>query len=327
MENQEEIKINMIGIRKYEHLTDLQKQYNNYNFSNPDKRQKTLSEIELQQIKSYENKFKAPQIDEEEKKKYMRIVREGEKPEFETIQGLIPNYKNLSYGFLQAFETLHAKKFELTKDSILNIRSVVQYFANDQAFFESERLIKQIDDRELIPSFQKGILLVGDFGNGKSSIMQTFEHLINHNYKIAVENRWNNVNEWARLRFKFKSCRAIASEYEFQSKEDSKQAFLNKYSKSDYCYDDITKEQIASNYGLKNVVQVILENRYDDIFIKIKEDRKVNRTHGTLNYHKDYPGNLKIAIQSLGLKYEPHMYDRALQIFNIIEFQGKSFRK
>ena len=116
MENQEEIKVNMIGIRKYEHLTDLQKQYNNYNFSNPDKEKKTLSEIELQQIKSYENKFKAPQIDEEEKKKYMRIVREGEKPEFETIQGLIPNYKNLSYGFLQAFETLNAKKFELTTD-------------------------------------------------------------------------------------------------------------------------------------------------------------------------------------------------------------------
>ena len=68
MENQE-IKVEMIGIRKYEHLTDLQKQYNNYNFSNPDKEQKKLSETELKQIESYDNKFKVPQIDEEERKK------------------------------------------------------------------------------------------------------------------------------------------------------------------------------------------------------------------------------------------------------------------
>lgn len=323
MEN--EIKI--IGVRKYDSLIDKQRECNNYNFSNPDKEQKSLSEIELQQIAQYELKFAKPEVNEEERKKYMKMVREGAKPEIELVPGLVPNVKNLYHGFIQAFESLNARKYELTEDSILNIKAVVKYFAEDQSFFDCERLIKQIDDRELIPSFQKGILIVGDFGNGKSSIMQTFEHLINHNYKIALDQKWDNVNQWKRLRFKFRSCRGIASEYEFLSKEDSKQTFLNKYSVFDYCFDDITKEQIASNYGLKNVVQVILENRYDDIFVKLKEEKRVNRTHGTLNYHKDYPGNLKIAIQSLGLKYEAHMYDRALQIFNIIEFKGKSFRK
>lgn len=326
MENENQ-KIEIIGLRKYDYLIEKQKGYNNYNFSNSEQEQKFLSEIELQQIEQYEQKFAKPEIDEEAKKKYMRTVRDGEKREVETISGLIPNYKNLSHGFLQAFELLNAKKYELNPDSILNIKAVVQYFANDEAFFQSERLIKQIDDRELVPSFKKGILIVGDFGNGKSSIMQTFEYLIDHNYKIALDQKWDTVNQWKRLRFKFRSCRTIASEYEYLSKEDSKQVFLNKYSVFDYCFDDITKEQIASNYGLKNVIQVILENRYDDIFVKIKEEKKVNRTHGTINYHKEYPGNLKIAIQALGVKYEPHMYDRALQIFNIIEFKGKSFRK
>lgn len=324
MENQE---INLIGMRKYDSLIDKRREFNNYNFSNPDKEQKSLSEIELKQIEKYEQKFAKPEINIEENKKYMRMVREGEKPEIETIQGLIPNYKNLSHGFLQAFEVLNAKKYELNEDSILNIKAVVQYFANDEAFFQSKRLIKQIDDRELTPSFQKGILIVGDFGNGKSSIMQTFEHLIDHNYNIALDQKWHNVNQWKRLRFKFRSCRNIASEYSNLSKEDSKQEFFKKYSVFDYCFDDITKEQIASNYGLKNVIQIVLENRYDDIFDKIKEEKKVNRTHGTINYHKEYPGNLKIAIQALGVKYEPHMYDRALQMFNIIEFKGKSFRR
>lgn len=327
MENNENIEINFIGIRKYEYLIETQRQYNNYNISNPDKPQKQLSEIELKQIQQFESSKPQSKINKEEESKYMEFVRDGKKREFETIQGLIPDVKNLYHGFIQAFEVLNAKKYELNDDSILNIKAVVKYFANDESFFECERLIKQIDDRELIPSFKKGILIVGDFGNGKSSIMQTFEYLINHNYKIALDKKWHNVNEWKYLRFKFRSCRSIASEYEFLSKEDSKQNFLNKYSVFDYCFDDITKEQIASNYGLKNVVQVILENRYDDIFEKIKQEKRVNRTHGTLNYHKDYPGNLKIAIQSLGLKYEPHMYDRALQIFNIIEFKGKSFRK
>lgn len=322
-----EVEINFIGMRKYDYLIDKQRQYNNHNFSNPNEPKKVLSEIELKQIQQYEEKFAKPEIDEESKKKYMRMVREGEKQEVETIKGLIPDVKNLYHGFMQAFEMLNAKKYELNDDSILNIKAVVQYFANDEAFFNCERLIKQIDDRELIPSFKKGLLIVGDFGNGKSSIMQTFEYLIDHNYKIALDKKWHNVNQWKRLRFKFRSCRSIASEYEYLSKEDSKQEFLRKYSVFDYCFDDITKEQIASNYGLKNVIQIVLENRYDDIFVKIKEEKKVNRTHGTINYHKEYPGNLKIAIQALGVKYEPHMYDRALQIFNIIEFKGKSFRR
>jgi len=269
-------------------------------------------------------------MDEDSKKnqaEYMKIVREGKKRPFETIPGIKPNVSNLYHGFLQAFKVLNNKDFELTEDSILNIKAVVKYFAYDKTFFECERLIKNISDRQLTPSFQKGLLLVGDYGNGKSSIMQAFEYLIDHNYKISLEKKWDNLPEWKNLRFKFRTCRNIASEYEFLKKDDSKQDFITKYSIFDYCFDDITKEQIASNYGLKNVIQIILENRYDDIFEKIKQEKRINRTFGTLNYHKEYPGNLKIAIQNLGVKYEAHMYDRALELFNIIEFKGKSFRK
>lgn len=327
MEENKNIEVNLIGIRKYEYLIEKQRNCNNYNFLNPDKEQQSLTAEELKQIEVYEQKKPQTELNKEEQAKYMEYVRDGKKREFETIEGLIPNVKNLYHGFIQAFEVLNGIKFELTEDSVLNIEAVVKYFAADESFFDCKRLIKKIDDRELNPSFKKGILIVGDFGNGKSSIMQTFEYMINHNYKIALEKKWHNVNQWKLLRFKFRSCRGISSEYEFLSKDDSKQGFLNKYSVFDYCFDDITKEQIASNYGLKNVIQIILENRYDDIFIRIKEEKRINRTHGTINYHKEHPGNLKIAIQSLGLKYEPHMYDRALQMFNIIEFKGKSFRK
>jgi hypothetical protein len=317
-----------IGIRKYNALKDKIKDFNNFNFLNPNLEPKKLTDLEQKQIEVYESdKLILDETAKVNQKEYLKYVREGKKRTFETIDGIIPDTSNLYHGFIKAFEVLNGKKFELTEDSILNIKAVVKYFANDPTFFECERLIKEIGDRKLVPSFKKGILIVGDFGNGKSTIMQTFEHLIEHNHKIAFDKKWHNYQDWKDLRFKVKACRSVASEYEYLKKDDSKKDFLDKYSTFNYCFDDITKEQIASNYGLKNVIQIILENRYDDIFIRIKEDKRINRTHGTLNYNKDYPGNLKIAIQSLGLKYEPHMYDRALELFNIIEFKGKSFRK
>jgi len=317
-----------IGIKKYNFLKEKQIGFNNYNFINPNKEPKTLSELELAQIKKYESdKIILDEAAKTNQAEYLKIVREGKKRPIEFIQGIKPDVSNLYRGFIQAFRVVNHKDYELTQDSILNIKAVIKYFANDSTFFDCERLIKKIGDRELSPNFQKGILIVGDYGNGKSTIMQTMEHLINHNYKIAIENKWDNIRDWEVLRFKVRTCRGIASEYEALNKEDNKQDFLNKYSQFNFCFDDITKEQIASNYGLKNVIQIILENRYDDIFLKIKQEKRINKTHGTLNYHKDYPGDLKIAIQSLGLKYEPHMYDRVLELFNIIEFKGKSFRK
>lgn len=317
-----------IGIHKYNHLKSLESNFNNYNFLNPNKEQKSLSELQKKQIEIYEaSKIILDEIKIEKRAEYLKGVRDGYKKPVDRIKGIEPNVTNLYHGFVEAFQFLNQKKYDLTQDSILNIKAIVKYFAHDSGFFECERLITEIDDRKLTPSFKKGILLVGDFGNGKSTIMQTFEHLIEHNYKIALEKKWDNLNQWKNLRFKFKSCRVIASEYEALRKDDSKQDFLDKYSRFNYCFDDITKEQIASNYGLKNVIQIILENRYDDIFKKIKAEKRINKTHGTLNYHKDFPGNLKLAIQSLGVKYEPHMYDRALELFNIIEFKGKSFRK
>lgn len=320
--------LDVIGIKKYNYLIELQSSYNNFNVLNPKSEQKHLSDLEKNQIERYKSdKIILDDAAKIRKAEYLKEIREGVIKPVETIVGIEPNVSNLYHGFIDAFYLLNNKKYELTQDSILNIKAIVKYFANDPDFFNCERLIKEIADRKLTPSFKKGILIVGDFGNGKSTIMQTFEYLIEHNYKIALEAKWSNLNKWKNLRFKVKACRNIASEYEFLKKEDSKQEFLNKYTRFNYCFDDITKEQIASNYGLKNVIQIILENRYDDIFEKIREIKRINKTHGTLNYHKDYPGNLKLAIQSLGVKYEPHMYDRVLELFNIIEFKGKSFRK
>jgi DNA replication protein DnaC len=317
----------IIGIHKYNHLKELERRNNNYNFINPDLEPKTLTDLQKKQIEFYETSkaFNSEEI-KQKRAEHVKNVLEGKKTPIETVKGSKIDVKNLYHGFIIAFKLLNNKNFELTKDSILNIEAVVKYFAKDPSFFECERLIKEVGDRKLVPSFLKGILIVGDFGNGKSTILQTFEYLINHNYKLALEQKWDNFKDWNNLRFKVAACRNIASEYEFLKKDDSKQEFLSKYSRFNYCFDDITKEQIASNYGLKNVIQIILENRYDDIFEKTKENKKINKTHGTLNYHKEHPGNLKIALQSLGVKYQPHIYDRALEMFNIIEFKGKSFR-
>jgi energy-coupling factor transporter ATP-binding protein EcfA2 len=321
-----------IGYNKYMHLLDLKIICDNFNKENPHLPQRCLTELEQTQIETYESKGKL-KLSEEQKaknKEYLDKVRgvyKEQKSIVNTTKGIDLNAKNLYWGFLKAFEVLNNKKYELTEDGILNLKTVIWYFAKDIKFFTAERLVNSVGDRLLSPNFSKGLLIVGDYGNGKTTLMNTFEYLIEHNYKIAISERWDNINQWKRIRFKIKACRDIASEYEYLKKDDSKQDFIEKYGRFNYCFDDITKEQIASNFGLKNVVQVVLENRYDDIFKKINNKKLPNKTHGTINYHKEYPNNLKIAIQSIGVKYEAHIYDRVLEMFNIIEFKGKSFRK
>jgi len=124
-----------IGIKKYNFLKDKQIAFNNYNFLNPNKEPKTLSDLEIQQIKDYESdKIIRDEDLKKNEAEYMKIVREGKKRVFETIPGIKPNVSNLYYGFLQAFSALNNKDFELNEDSILNIKAVVKFFAYDKTF-------------------------------------------------------------------------------------------------------------------------------------------------------------------------------------------------
>jgi DNA replication protein DnaC len=306
----------IIGRNKYAELIQKQSDYNNHNMTYPDAEPKKLSAKEMLQIMQYEieqniNKKQS----EENTKKYSQQLHEPKS--VETIEGIQINKTNLYHGFKQAFKTVSGKDFEENDDTLKNLEPVLKYFAQDETFFNCERLHTIIDGVELNPSFRKGLLIIGNYGNGKSTIMKTFELLFNHNAKIAVDKKWDNAKDWISLRFKIANCHDIVTEFEACKKPEEKENFYKKYSTFRYSFDDIKKEKLASNYGLTNVMQAIFEKRYDG--------KKL--TFGTCNYPENEPNNLSKAIEEFGTKYGGHIYDRVFEQYNIIEFQGKSFRK
>ena len=309
-----------IGIRKYNSLIEKRNQFDEWNELNPDAEPKELSDVEKAQIIQYETDKSI--LDKEKQSKhteYLKSVRSDAKKTIETIKGIELNKSTLYHGFLQAFKTLTGNEFEKTPDTLENLEVIVKYFAQDDDFKNCQRLVTSIPGFSipLEPSFKKGLLIIGNYGNGKSTILKCFELIINHNYKIAVEKYWDNVLDWKNARFKIANCHDLVSEFEGFSTPEEKKLFYQKYSSFRYSFDDLKKENLASNYGITNVIKTVLEKRYDG---KAK-------TFGTCNYPENELNDLNKALFEFSSKYGGHVYDRVFEMFNIIEFKGKSFRK
>lgn len=137
-------------------------------------------------------------------------------------------------------------------------------------------------------SFDKGILLIGSFGVGKSLIMRSFIKLVSLTTQKLIE--------------------------EFHSKDIALKitedpSFIEKWSRKPIYIDDIGKEsKTLKNYG-SDIYPItdLFSARYDSGAI----------TFGTAN-HK---------LESLGEMYGGSISDRLRSMFNIIVLTGKSKRK
>lgn len=325
----------VIGVNKYSHLIDKRSQFNNWNALNPDAIPKQLTELENNQILQYETDKLISNKEKQAKSiEYLHSVRSTDKKTIETIVGIEFNKSTLYHGFMQAFKTLTGKEFEKTPDTLANLEVVLKYFAKDESFKSCSRLITHIDgfSMPLNPSFSKGLLIVGNYGNGKSTILKVFELLFEHNYKIAKEKFWHNIADWEQARFKTANCHDLVTEFESLQNQEAKYNFYKKYTNFRWSFDDLKKEKIASNYGLTNVIQTIFEKRYDNAsnFFKVQKNRVLNKpipkTFGSCNYDDLHPDNLEKALFEFSVKYGGHIYDRVFELSNIVEFKGKSFR-
>jgi len=317
-----------IGVRKYNILKQKQIDCNNFNIINPDQPSRRLSESEQNQILEYESRVHQNQ-DEILKNKieHWENVYSDKKKSVEFKEGILPNKKNIYKIFLASYKFLNGTEFSLTEESIKNIEPIIKYFSYDKTFFDCDNSIKVVGNKKLIPSFNKGLLIIGNVGNGKTSVMKALQFMIDFYFDKAMSEAWDTSGDWNRLRFKFRTTEALVTEYEFLKSGQEKEIFFSKYSKGNLFLDDLKREKEASNFGKTNVVKSILEKRYN--IQKKYSDEKVNavRTFGTMNFHDDYPNNIDFAIQEAGLRYGAHIYDRMFEMFNVIEFKGKSFRK
>ena len=267
-----------------------------------------LTDIEKKQIELYEEKgISKPLTDEKAKlveEYYKRVSEPKPKNEYEF------NAKELLDLFLTQYSEYIKKNSNneliVNNESRSNILPLVYYFTKDDRFFKCENIVQSFNYDGSIktsePSFDKGLLIVGGYGNGKTSIMNVFHRLFS---------RFDN------LKFRSHNANDIVEMYELCDNADSKYSFWHRLNKDIIYFDDIKTERIASNYGKLNLFKDIIEKR---------EIRNL-KTFITCNYRESKHGDINDAILEFGELYGSRVFDRVFKMFNIIEFKGKSFRK
>ena len=311
------LKPDVVGWNKYASLLQKRETYDRFNILNPTAKPKTLTDSEIAEIEQYEAVMlrKETQI-AESNNEYFKTVREKKK-HTQYAPGTPIDKETMWRSFLAAFRIETGKDFVKTEDNIRNLECIIKYLTRDESFFDCAHLVKNIGGVDLQPDFSKGLLLVGRYGNGKSTMMKCFSMILNHNAKYAAENNWDNTKLWMNRRYAMAYCHNLVVVFDGLKKNHEKTEFFKKYGNFRYCFDDLGKEDVGSNYGKKDIMRVIFEHRYDNKAL----------THATLNYPDDAPGDIKAALDQLGNRYGGHINDRAYQMFNIIDFKGKSFRK
>ncbi len=200
--------------------------------------------------------------------------------------------------FLCCFNEIHSKPFQYTKEYMhTNYAAVFKYFLNDKSFFNCPNLYKH----KLAPNFNKGLMIVGKVGLGKTHIMQVFEKLF-HKYKPNS--------------FKIIETYSVVEEYESLKTPKCKQDFYKRYSQGTLLFDDLNSERIANNFGKVNVMKEIIFRRHNNGC----------KTHFTMN---PFPGLEESPLQNLlQLQdfYDARIADRLFEMCNYITIRGKSKR-
>lgn len=252
-----------------------------------------LTEEDKRAMEEYQNRNNMSRTDEQvefskaySKKVFDLSMQEGVKVE----RDILWNYFN------QFYKMQNGRDYDVSDGRLQNVLTVILYFCQDQEFFECQNLSKITE-----PSFDKGLLLIGGNGNGKSSVMKAVKHAL---------------NMFGRG-FKIKNMVEVVSEYGVLDQED-KSTFWHQLVNGDVCFDDIKSEGEANNYGKRNMFKDIFEARYLKTEIK---------THGTCNYDEKYPFDLQKAVDEFLTKYGMRVHDRLFEKFNVIEFKGKSMRR
>lgn len=209
-----------------------------------------------------------------------RITEEPERPAF-TAEEVFDQFKT-------EFDVEPGSKYEKI------VKHLCAYFTNDPRSSKDP---------------QKGLLLCGGVGIGKTTLMEFFQRNQKASYRIV-------------------SCRHIESAYGSTDPEKGGDEAIRQYSSNfkvamnaspfghryyGYCFDDLGVEAVGSHYGNKKDVMVeVLSIRYDgrlDHFM----------THMTTNLSPD----------AVRHRYGERVFDRMREMFNIIDFpvDAKSRRK
>lgn len=234
-------------------------------------------------------------------KKVFSLVESKNKP---TVKKLSKEdfKKELYKRFSKEYFIQNKVKYSLENEYLENLKPILYYFLGDlENFLKCNNLYQ---NEKCKPSLSKGLLIVGNFGNGKTSTLKAF----------------SEVTKGTKKYFKVIGTKEAVTKYSFLKEDNyNQELFYKDLIKTNFLFDDLLKEEKASSYGTLNLIEQVLEGKY--------REKKI--AHGTLNYKENSSGvieDIETAIEQIGEKYGNYMYDRVYSMFNIIEFKGKSLR-
>jgi len=251
------------------------------------------SEEQANALDRFDNPYELSKEAKEKIKEYSEELC-NEKPK-KALQGL--RYDELFFSFKHEYKALTGRDLIVEKERLDDYKTLLCYFTEDERFFSCRNLSKKS-----IPSFDKGLLIVGGYGNGKSSILKALSNALKY-YRVR--------------QFRFCTANQVVDQFEGCETTHDKKSFWRTFSNGTMCFDDVKTERDASNFGKYNIFRDIIERRYDFD----------SRTFVTCNYDSMNNGDLGKALDEFANRYGARVYDRIFEMFNIIEFNGKSLRK
>lgn len=213
------------------------------------------------------------------------------------------NKENVWKAFRRLYLDINGKKFIKNDDTIENIRPLILYFSKDEDFLNFG--VKKDGVFLSQPSLEKGLCIIGGFGNGKTSIMNTFQ-------KMFI-----GLDGYSFGRF---SSHEIVRMYEDANKHKMPELvdnFWKLMTRTELYIDDVKAESEALSFGKRNLLNTIFQERYN----------KKLKTHISINYKSGHNYDPLQALYEFKTKYSNQVYDRIYEMYNIIEFKGKTFRR
>lgn len=218
-----------------------------------------------------------------------------------------------NYDLIKGLMLMRAKKifgkneFAIDKENEFVFELLCRYFGNDPEF-NSLCLSIGVEN----PSLDKGLLLVGIFGTGKSWMMKLFK--TNQRQCFDIIEAKEIANRYKRL--EADKDKNYTSEEVFKEFANVKKAAVNDPSvfyqtHIGLCIDDLGNEDVKNSYGNKrHVVAEILELRYQE------------KLYGS-NFH----ATTNLTADQIEQFYGGRIRSRLREMFNFIELTGADRRK